>query len=190
MPEPSHANESKTSSFQGKNLDLLIFYRYAWKDSKLASPEKLATLFQEIDKKIFMNQFNDKLEVQKITYLAQEYGIDLGYEFAWNGRGGPYCKQVSEHAHAILDSDIDSDWANENVKLRQFAKMMRPYCNNTDWLEIAASLVYLRKDSYKDKKLEQIIGYLIEDLTCCYKNFNETLVRRVIADMLKIGIFA
>ena len=148
-------------------------------------------MFKNINKTPFMDQFDDKLEVQKITYLAQEYGIDLGYEFAWNRRG-PYCKQVSEHAHKILDSDVDTDidWANESEKLQEFAKIIKPYLSNTKWLEIAASLVYLRKDSYNGKKLDQIIGYLIEDLTYGYKNFNETLVRRVIIDMLKVGIFA
>ena len=157
----------------------------------MSTPEKLAALFKNINKTPFMDQFDDKLEVQKITYLAQEYGIDLGYEFAWNRRG-PYCKQVSEHAHKILDSDVDTDidWANESEKLQEFAKIIKPYLSNTKWLEIAASLVYLRKDSYNGKKLDQIIGYLIEDLTYGYKNFNETLVRRVIIDMLKVGIFA
>ena len=157
----------------------------------MSTPEKLATFFQKIDKKPFMDQFDDKLEVQKITYLAQEYGIDLGYEFAWNRRG-PYCKQVSEHAHEILDSDVDTDinLIKESEKLQELAKIMKPYLNNTEWLEIAASLVYLKKDSYNEKKLDDIIGYLIEDLTYGYKNFNETLVRSVISDMLELRIFA
>ena len=156
----------------------------------MGTPKKLAALFKNINKKPFMNQFDDKLEVQKITYLAQEYGMDLGYEFAWNRRG-PYCKQVSEHAHKILDSNVDTDtnWANENEKLQEFAKIIKPYLSNTEWLEIAASLAYLRKDSYNEKRLDQIIGYLIEDLTYGYKNFNETVVRGVISDMLKLRIF-
>lgn len=137
-----------------------------------------------------MDQFDDKLQVQKITYLAQEYGIDLGYEFAWNRRG-PYCKQVSEHAHVVLNSDVDNDidLINEKEKLQEFAKIMKLYLNDTDWLEIAASLMYLRRDSYEGKALDQIIGYLIEDLTYGYKNFNETLVRKVIFQMSKNGIF-
>ena len=137
-----------------------------------------------------MDQFDDKLQVQKITYLAQEYGIDLGYEFAWNRRG-PYCKQVSEHAHVVLNSDVDNDTdlINEKEKLQEFAEIMKLYLNDTDWLEIAASLMYLRRDSYEGKALDQIIGYLIEDLTYGYKNFNEALVRKVIFQMSKNGIF-
>ena len=168
-----------------------MFYEQDIEGKKLSSPEKLATLFENIDKKISLDKFEDSLKVQKITYLAQECGIDLGYEFAWNRRG-PYCKQVSEHAHEILDSDVDADinLIKESEKLQEFAKIMKPYLNNTEWLEIAASLVYLKKDSYNEKKLDDIIGYLIEDLTYGYKNFNETLVRSVISDMLKLGIFA
>lgn len=156
----------------------------------MSTPEKLANLFHAIDKKLVANKFDDKLKVQKITYLAQEYGIDLGYEFAWSRRG-PYCKQVSEHAHAISDynADINTNVVDEDQKLQQFAKIIRSYQNDTDWLEIAASLVYLRKDSYEDKMLDKIIGCLMGDLTYVYKNFNEMLVRRVVADMIKIGIF-
>ena len=127
---------------------------------------------------------------KKLLTLAQEYGIDLGYEFAWNRRG-PYCKQVSEHAHVVLNSDVDNDidLINEKEKLQEFAKIMKLYLNDTDWLEIAASLMYLRRDSYEGKALDQIIVYLIEDLTYGYKNFNETLVRKVIFQMSKNGIF-
>ena len=108
-------------------------------------------MFRAIGKEPFMEQFDDKLEVQKITYLAQEYGIGLGYTFAWNRRG-PYCKQVSEHAHMILGSHAyaDAQFESENrEKLQKFGAMMTPYLNDTDWLEIAASLAYLRKDSYE-----------------------------------------
>ena len=157
----------------------------------MTSPVMLAVLFNGIHKKLSMEQFNDKLQVQKITYLAQEYGIDLGYSFEWN-RKGPYCQQVSIDAHKILDSNIDINLevGLDNKKIEGFASIMEPHLNDTDWLEIAGSLVYLRKESYEGKHLGQIIGYLIEDLTYGYKNFSETLVRRVISEMLKIGIFA
>ncbi len=137
-----------------------------------------------------MDQFDDKLEVQKITYLAQESGIDLGYEFEWYIRG-PYCKQVSEDAHTAIDNKLtehpnDVDLNQEQVE--EFGEMLRPHLDNTDWLEIAASILYLKNENYGDKELYDIIGYLLEDLTYGYKNFEETLVRRVLADMLKLNI--
>ena len=158
----------------------------------MTSPEMLAGLFNGIDRTLSMDQFDDKLEVQKITYLAQESGIDLGYEFEWYIRG-PYCKQVSEDAHKAIDSNLTE--LPNNVGLNQeqvneFGEMLRPHLNNTDWLEIAASILYLKNENYRDEELDNIIGYLLEDLNYGYKNFEETLVRRVLADMIRLNIMA
>ena len=149
--------------------------------------QKLATLFQNVDEKIYSSQCNGNLKIQKITYLAQEYGVDFGYEFAWN-RNGPYCKQLSDHARDIIESGADenADW---NKKLQKFVKMIKPYINDAEWLEISASLLYLYKDSYVGKSLEQITGYLMEDLEQCHKNFGHERVRKVINDMTVLGIF-
>lgn len=157
----------------------------------VGNAKKLSGLFSGINKQLSMEKFDDKLEVQKITYVAQEYGIDLGYTFEWNRRG-PYCQQVSVDAHTVLDSEIKNDAQSaglDKAKVEKFASFMKPYIDDTEWLEIAASLIYLRKENYEGKPLEQIIGYLIEDLTYGYKNFNETLVRRVISEMMRIDIF-
>ena len=56
------------------------------------------------------------------------------------------------------------------------------------WLEIAASLIYLREETYGDNPLDQIIGYLIEDLTSGYKNFDEEKVRKVLSDLVRIRL--
>jgi len=158
-----------------------------------SSIERLATLFFAVDKDLSMEKFDDKLEVQKIAYLAQEYGIDLGYTFEWYIRG-PYCKQVSIDAHAILDSDIKAGSPQsvglDEEKLRSFAELLKPYVNKTEWLEIAGSLLYLKNESYSEDKFDQIIGYLLEDLTYGYKNFGESIVRKVIADMARLNFIA
>jgi len=152
------------------------------------SPSKLAAFLEGINKSISMDEFDDKLEIQKITYLAQTYGIDLGYPFEWFIRG-PYCKQVSEHAHKIIEKKTSADIRElDEAKIKEFGSILQPYINNTEWLEIAGSLVYLRKENYAEMPLEEIIGYLIEDLTFGYKNFDESLVRRVIAEMLRMKL--
>ena len=154
------------------------------------SPQKLAGLFHGLDKHFLMEQFDDKLEVQKITFLAQEFGIDLGYFFEWYIRG-PYCKQVSADAHKVIDNDIKvSDLGNVGLDVEQiksFAEILKPHLNDTDWLEIAASIIYLKKESYPEDELVTVIGYLIEDLTAGYKNFEENLVRRVIANLVELN---
>ena len=135
-----------------------------------------------------MEQFNDKLAVQKITYLAQEEGIDLGYEFQWYIRG-PYCKQVSEDAHTAINNNSTESSNNVDLKqIKEFGEKFNPYLNDTDWLEIAASILYLKNKNYADDKLDKIIDYLLEDLTYGYKNFDENLVRKVLSDMIELRI--
>lgn len=152
--------------------------------------QKLAALFSGINTKISMDKFEDKLAVQKITYLAQQSGIDLGYQFEWYLRG-PYCKLVSNDAHEILHSRIEStpvEAGLEEEKIQAFGDVLRPYLNDSEWLEIAGSLVYLRNEHFAGKDYRDIIGYLIRDLSYGYKNFSESLIRRVLAEILRIGL--
>jgi uncharacterized protein YwgA len=155
------------------------------------NPLKLAGLFSGINKKISMEKFEDKLQIQKITYIAQEYGINLGYPFEWYLRG-PYCKQVSVDAHAVLDTHNENMTPKEagldEKQVKEFGEILRPYINDPEWLEIAGSLLYLYKENYADKPLDQVIGYMMEDLTYGYKNFNESLVRKVLSDMIKVRL--
>ena len=153
------------------------------------SPSKLVTLFKGIEKPISMNGFSDKLKIQKIAYLAQTYGVDLDYPFEWYIRG-PYCRQVSEHVHEIINAKTrHTDFAGlDESKIIKFGELLRPYINDTDWLEIAGSLVYLRNENYAEMPLEDILGHLIEDLIFGYKNFDEGLVRSVITEMSRMGL--
>ena len=166
----------------------MIFYGYQAMQSE-TNLLKLAALFDGIEKPMSMKEFDDKLEVQKIAYMAQTYGIDLGYEFEWYIRG-PYCKQVSENAHKIIDThpQYDNLAGLDADKVAEFGRILKPYINNTEWLEIAGSLIYLRKENYAEMPLEDIIGYIIEDLTFGYKNFDEVRVRQVISEMLRMHL--
>ena len=133
-----------------------------------------------------MDSFDNKLAIQKITYLAQAYGIDLGYDFEWYLRG-PYCKQVSDDAHTITDS-TQVDAKMDGAKIAEFAKCIEKHMNDTDWLEIAGSLLYLRKNHYQKHDLDSISGYLIDDLTCGYKNFPVSRVYQVLESIRQAGM--
>jgi len=149
----------------------------------------LAALFSGIDKQIQMNEFEDKVATQKIVYLAQQSGIELGYNFEWYLRG-PYCKEVSDNAHIIIDSGIKStpnEAGLDEERIKAFRDVLHPYLDDPEWLEIAGSLVYLRNEHYPDRKINEIVGYLLNDLSYGYKNFSESLVRRVLAEILRIG---
>ncbi len=153
--------------------------------------ERLASVFSAIDKNFSMDKFEDKLEVQKIIYLLQEYGVNLGYEYEWYIRG-PYCKQVSTDAHAVLDNKMPAQNPEQlnlnSEQIKQFKHLLDAHLNDTTWLEIAASVVYLKKHHYPEDSLEEIVGYLIEDLSYGYKNFDESLVRQVIDELHQLQL--
>ena len=152
--------------------------------SSETSPSKLVTLFKGIEKPISSNGFSDELKIQKITYLAQASGIDLGYSFEWYIRG-PYCRQVSDHVSEIINAKTalaGTVTLNES-RITEFGKLLGPHIHDADWLEIAGSLVYLYHENYAERRLKEIVGCLLEDLIFSYKNFGDDLVCSVIGDL-------
>ena len=45
-------------------------------------------------KELNMNEYPDRLMLQKIVYLLQEAGINFGYDFNWYVKG-PYCTRLA-----------------------------------------------------------------------------------------------
>jgi len=149
--------------------------------------EKLAVLFRGIHAPIEMGSLDERIRVQKITYLAQCFSLDLDYKFSWYIRG-PYSKDVANAGFEICDNNIDLNQIQTTHELDRegidrFSRFITPHINDTLWLEIAGSAIYLRKKSYAGQPLDQTIGYLLEDLTYGYKNFDEDLVRDILNDL-------
>ena len=158
-------------------------------DLVMNNSEKLFKLFSLLDKEIKMEEFEDKLITQKITYLAQTFDIDLGYTFEWNKRG-PYCAEVSEDAHATFDSSSQqSDFtSSDTAKIEIYKKKIMSHFDDHDWLEVAASIKYLRKEFYANKFTSYIDECLVKDLTVHYKSFPEKFVRKVMYELEKNNI--
>jgi len=149
--------------------------------------EKLGVLFRDLQAPLEMNSLEERIRVQKISYLAQCYNLNLGYKFSWYIRG-PYSKDVTSAGYEIFNNNIDlnqmqTTFELDRERMDRFRRFITPHINDTLWLEIAGSATYLRKKSYSEQPLEQTIGYLLEDLTCGYKNFDEEIVRTVINEL-------
>lgn len=63
-----------------------------------------------------MDQFRDRLVVQKAIYLAQAAGLDLGYHYGWYLRG-PYCSELAKDMFAAVADPNGVDDALERWKL-------------------------------------------------------------------------
>lgn len=150
--------------------------------------QKLQALFKTLGKNLAMDTFDDRLMVQKIPYLAQIYGVDLNYHYFWYLRG-PYSKDVASDGLEIVSSNDDTTVIEmQDKNMQEFADIIKPHMNEPKWLEIAASVIYLRERQYKKEMLDKIVGCLVGDMTCGYKNFDEDSVRDTMKELIANGL--
>ncbi|MGI6428477.1 MAG: hypothetical protein ACOXZ6_01970 [Syntrophomonadaceae bacterium] len=123
--------------------------------------------------KFFANNFNQRLLLQKSTYLLQCWGIDLGFRYNWYIRG-PYCPDLTAQAFDISEYYEEYSQAcnklelTESVKqtIEKFKKWIsqnKPEgMNSTDWQELLASIHYIQHRTYlEDKNREKVADFLL-----------------------------
>jgi uncharacterized protein YwgA len=115
----------------------------------------LKRLYKEFDMGLFLH----RLRVQKIIYLLQESGINLGYNFSWYFYG-PYSAELTRDAFQIGDFNNIKPIGFENLdiekKFYEFISRIEKHKEDNTWLEVASSILLLRR-LYPEKKKEQII---------------------------------
>lgn len=152
----------------------------------VAIRKSVADVLKSLDgREVLVDEFDDRLKNQKIIYLLQEYGLDLGYTYNWY-LYGPYCKEVTKDAYghsvepkAILLSDLDKK------KIKKFKQIFEPNLNDPKWLEVAASLMYLWKKKYSRQSLSVIKDNLVDDMAFGLKHFHPHFVIDVIDKLEK-----
>lgn len=99
----------------------------------------------------YPRHFNDRLKLQKTIYILKRgFGIDLGYYFNWHIRG-PYSPGLARDAYALL-SDYDYNslpqkrFVDNSIEqgFRMFLHFLEKHKSDTDFLEIAACILYLK----------------------------------------------
>lgn len=128
------------------------------------NPIQLAGLVKRVYPDFDMTIFSNRLKLQKMVYLMQVSGLNLGYEFrlylkgpystilARDGFDMPNIKKSSE----LKFEDVDSE--QKFIKLLDFLKDKK---DNVDKMEIMASL-YKFHELYPNEKEDEIIKH-IED---------------------------
>ena len=133
-----------------------------------------------------MDEFDDRLKLQKTIYLLQSYGVYLGYDFSWY-LYGPYCSLL---ARAGFDLCEIYDLIPDDVKFTDrkdkdnFTKFLN-FINSKDVyeLEVAASLHYL-KTGGKNYTDQHIIEKVVKKLKN-RKNFTFQQVENIWNEMKK-----
>jgi hypothetical protein len=143
---------------------------------------------------IKLENFEDRLILQKATYLAQAAGVNLGYYYRWYLRG-PYCPAVAEDGFAIKAEppqgiDETKNWAldaGSAAKLKRIRAMMavEPREELAKKLELFASAHFLvdrRQVSGRDPRA------IARTLRRFEKFFTEQEVAAALQEMASCGI--
>lgn len=142
-----------------------------------------------IDKRFNIDTLEERIEIQKLVYLAQTYGFDFNYRFSWYFHG-PYCSSLSDVVYRVDNADPEickkvrkmpaNKICPDPQKLQQFQNLVAPYLDDVSWLEAAGSLVWVRERHYKGIPLEKCRDSLIKDISFVYKKFDPSLVMEVL----------
>lgn len=112
-----------------------------------------------------MSSLQDRIIFQKTVYLLQAFGLYLGYKFSWYIYG-PYSTQLTRDGFELIeiyDKVPEMRFAkeeNEKVFLKFFL-FLGGRKNDSNWLEVLASIHFL-KELYPKESKERIINKVID----------------------------
>jgi uncharacterized protein YwgA len=102
----------------------------------------------------------ERKRLQKVIYLAQAAGAELGYRFSWYLMG-PY-SSVLTRDYFTLGPEVDEQVANYRLTEQVQAALGKVtpllevpqgiHLAQADWLELVASLLFLQRDSMYSKE--------------------------------------
>ncbi len=122
----------------------------------------LGGLLKRIDN-FNMSSFKGRLILQKTIYLLEKFGINLGYNFSWYVYG-PYCPHLTDDGFELEEIYIENpEVAFIDKKMEgnfnRFKKFIWGVKNDTQLLELLASILYLKEHGYeKDAILKTILN--------------------------------
>lgn len=121
---------------------------------------ELASVLTRLGISFDLSTFSKRLVLQKKIYLTQLCGHDLGYRFGWYLRG-PYSKSLTAEAFELVEevqsgaAEFDEPHFDEakasvfDTANRVWEKPVGIDVANDDWLELLASMHYLRHIAYR-----------------------------------------
>ncbi len=112
--------------------------------------------------KINLDQFEERLRLQKLGYLSQQLGVNEGYPYSWYIHG-PYSSTLTSVLFAgdemgIFDDEVELT-KNEKNTVKLLYSLLEKEVNDPNFLELYASIWYLmpkgnisneEKDSIKE----------------------------------------
>ena len=111
---------------------------------------------------IEINNFSARKILQKKIYLFQLTGVDLGYRYNWYLRG-PYCPALADNTFSLKEEiEYDNEYEKYELNSETIEKFdilenveklpINPQTVEHEWLELVASLHYLKHIAYWGRK--------------------------------------
>lgn len=121
----------------------------------------LKLVLDAVGQSLMLDTFEQRLMIQKKVYLTQLTGLDLAYRFGWYLHG-PYSRELTRDAFHLKEEIELGECDYKKKKLGPFAHMRVQQApriwagkpgeiGEDDWLELLASLHYLKHIAYMGK---------------------------------------
>ena len=145
--------------------------------------DTLAGILKNFYSTFDMSSFQNRLKLQKIVYLIQTNGINLGFGYNFY-LYGPYSTDLARAGFQITDYSKVKTMAPEDKEInRQFMAIkdkLGPRKDDIKWLECATSIIYLKRLGFAKNK---IIDTVAHKLT----KFPKDYINSVWSDLEEVG---
>jgi len=138
------------------------------------NPNIVAGLINRNYNNFNMFSFKNRIKVQKFVYIMQSmFQLNLGYEFNWY-HYGPYCTELAKDCFSInFDTSPQVKFGDTEAEKRflEFCSFIKN--KDEKWLEIVASIHFLKKLGYPSNKIIETIKSKRKELSSKSSEINE-----------------
>lgn len=145
-----------------------------------------------LGKELSLDDFNDRLALQKTIYLIQAGGVHLGYDYGWYLRG-PYSRGLTRDAFAVRAHGPEEvkGWKLDPQSLTRLASLREAFAS---WsvgrcerhLELLASVHFILET--RQGRADDLAG-LRQTLSKSNKDFSEADIGQAIEDLKRHDLF-
>lgn len=140
--------------------------------------DKLFSLFDDLDVKHDLESFENRKQLQKLTYLIEVFGVDLKFRFHWYVYG-PYDKRLTtvlyDDTPESSGREVKDVYPNEQKNLAKLKDFLGSDIHSSRNLELIVSLHYIMQVGKRDNLTED--SKIIRQLLDLKPQFNESEAR-------------
>lgn len=131
----------------------------------MATKTDVSTLFESLEQELSVDTFSARKKLQKLVYLSEVFGIDMGFKFHWYIHG-PYSPRLTR---VMFDKEKGKsakikDMPNFEDKISELKDFLGDDISDSNRLELVASVHYvsfLVDDPIEQK--EEILNTIYEE---------------------------